>query len=485
MSQLKATHATFITHGLQQNSYAMSKLVQFCALSPSGSLSYASLLFSQIEKPHLFIYNTLIRAYSRHSCPQLALQYFYCMLKDARISHDHHTLHFVLLACANSSEVFVGKQIHSWAVKNGLALWDGYVQTGLIRLYAECKVLDDARKVFDEIPCPDSVQSNVLMNAYAKCNLASEALRIFRNSMVAGIEPDKFCIATGLTACAQAGALSQGRWIHEYMKKRKGMEFDVHIGTALVDMYAKCGCIEMAVEVFKEMPKRNVFSWAAIIGGFAVNGHARKAIDCLERMHVLDGLKPDGVVLLKVLMACDHAGLLDEGKCLLDNMQARYGIMPKHEHYSCLVDSLCRAGRLDEALRLIRRMPMKPLASVWGALLTGCRIYNNVDLAELAVEALLQLDEGDRAEEEAAYVQLSNIYLNAQRKEDASRVRRMISYRRIKKTPGCSLIEVDGKVKEFVSGNLSNSQQGQICLVLGLLFADFHQDSSYIEEFAF
>lgn len=404
------------------------------------------------------------------------------MLKDVSLSPDPHTFHFVLLACATANQLLVGKQLHSWVVKNGLASSDAYVQTGLIRMYEECKVLDNARKVFDEIPCPDLIQCNVLMNAYVKCSLASEALFLFRNFMVTGVEPDDFCVTTGLTACAQIGALSQGRWIHEYIKKRKGMEPDVHVGTALVDMYAKCGCIDLAVEVFERMPKRSIFSWAAMIGGYAAYGYARKAIDCLERMQVLDGLKPDGVVLLKVLMACDHAGLQDEGRCLLENMQATYGVIPEHEHYSCLVDLLCRAGRLDEALHLIRSMPMKPLASVWGALLTGCRIHNNVDLAELAVKELLQLDKGDGAEEDVVYVQLSNIYLNAQRKEDACRVRKMIGFRGIKKTPGCSLIEVNGKVNEFVSGGMSNSLRGQIGMVLGLVFSDFNQDVFYIEE---
>jgi len=286
--------------------------------------------------------------------------------------------------------------------------------------------------------------------------------------LVFGVEPDEFCVTTVLTACAQMGALWQGKWIHEYVKKRKRMELDVFVMTALVDMYAKCGCIDMAEEVFVRMPKRNVFSWAAMIGGLAVHGYARKAIHCLERMQVDDRLKPDGVVLLGVLMACTHAGLQEEAQLLLDNMEARYGIRPKHEHYSCMVDLLCRAGRLDEALQFTRRMPMKPLASVWGALLSGCRIHNNVHLAELAVEELLVL-ENDGAEEDGAYVQLSNIYLGVRRSEDARRLRRMIGDRGLKKTPGCSMIEVDGRVNEFVSGDVSHLHGAQIRAMLELL----------------
>lgn len=385
---------------------------------------------------------------------------------------DNHTFHFVLLACVNGDWLLEGKKIHNWVVKNGMVLLDGHIQTALTRLYFGCKVIDDARKVFDEIPVRDLIQYNATMNGYIRCGLAGDALRVFRHMLAFGIEPDEYCMATGLSACTHLGALWQGKWIHGYIKKRKVFESDVFIGTALVDMYAKCGCLDMAVEVFEGMPKRNVFSWAAMIGGFAVHGHAMKAIRCLERMRVDDKLRPDEIVLLGVLMACTHAGLLKEGQSLLDIMETQFGISPKHEHYSCVVDLLCRAGQLREALVLIRRMPMKPQASVWGALLNGCRICNNVELAELAVKELLLLEDADKMEEDGAYVQLSNIYLAVRRSEDALRIRKMIGGRGLKKTPGCSMIEVDGKVNEFVSGDVVHSDHVKICTMLDLLSAE-------------
>ncbi|XP_010252255.1 PREDICTED: putative pentatricopeptide repeat-containing protein At3g28640 isoform X2 [Nelumbo nucifera] len=439
MQQLKAIHALFIVHGFHRNNYAISKLISFCALPVSGSLSYASLLFHQTQSPNSFIYNTLIRAYSRASLPLLALDYFRLMLCDHNVVPDQHTFPFALAACASISWVPAGKQIHSCVLKNGLASFSNHVQTALVRLYVECVDLDGAQNVFDEIQKKDAIQWNVLINGYLRWVSASEALNIFRN-MFSDVKPDEFCIATGLTACAHSGALQQGIWIHEYIKKRDAFTEDVFVGTALVDMYAKCGCIDKAVEAFRCMPKRNVFSWAAMIGGYAVHGFAKEALHCLEKMQEEDELMPDGVVLLGVLTACKHAGLLEEGLFLLNHMESKYGVVPKHEHYSCTVDLLCRAGRLDEALKLIRRMPMKPLASVWGSLLSGCSMRGNVELAELAVEELLQLEQ-DALEEDGAYVQLSNIYLGARRSEDAQRIRRLIGDMGIKKTPGCSVIE--------------------------------------------
>ncbi|TQD86916.1 hypothetical protein C1H46_027533 [Malus baccata] len=476
MRNLRATHAVFVTSGVHLNTYAVSKLIAFCALSDSGNLPYASLLFEQTQTPNLYIYNTLIRAYYRSSEPHLAMYYFHLMLKQSGLEPDNYTFNFVILGCVNCSCLVSGKEIHSWVVKNGLVLLDAHVQTALVRLYAECKVLYDARKVFDEIHQRDVIQWNVLVNGYLKCGLASEALEVFREMLVCGFEPDDFCVATGLAACANLGALWQGKWIHEYVKKRKELKSDVFVGTALVDMYAKCGCINLAVEAFEGMRKRNAVSWAAMIGGFAAHGYATEAFHCLDRMQVVDGLRPDGVVLLGVLMSCTHAGLLKKGKSLLENMKTQYGIVPKHEHYSCVIDLLCKAGQLEEALQLIRRMPMKPLASVWGALLSGCRVHKNVDLAELAVEELLQLENKDSEEEAGAYVQLSNIYLGARRNEDAVRIRKMIGERGTKKTPGCSMVEVDGKVNEFVSGDVSHLHRAQICAMLELISADLLQD---------
>ncbi|OMO77396.1 hypothetical protein COLO4_25209 [Corchorus olitorius] len=349
---------------------------------------------------------------------------------------------------------------------------DSYVQTGVIRLYVEARLWSDARKVFDEITHVDVVKWNVLMSGLLRCGFATRALGVFKEMLAFGVEPDEFCLTTALTACAQTGSLWEGKWIHEYVKKRgKCLELDVFMGTALVDMYAKCGCLDLAVEVFEGMSKRNVFSWAAMIGCFAVHGHARKAMQCLERMKN-EKIRPDGVVLLGVLTACTHAGLVEEGLFFLNNMENQYRIVPKHEHYSCLVDLLCRVGKFDEALKLIKRMPMKPLASVWGAVLNSCRIHNNVELAELAVKELLELEDCDGDEEDAALVQLSNIYFSAQKSEDGHRIRRMIGDRGLKKAPGCSMVEVNGRAIEFVSGDISHPLHSQIHATLRLLFPE-------------
>ncbi|MCL7033431.1 hypothetical protein MKW94_008300 [Papaver nudicaule] len=484
--QFKPIHAIFITNGLHHNTYAISKLITFLSLYSHGNLSYASLLFQQTQNPNAFIYNTLIRAYSNSSQPHLSIQYFHLMLNesknDSRTNTDlvvpnYHTFPFVLIACANLSLLSDGKKIHAWILKNGLAPSDRHLQTALLRFYLECSGLTEAQMVFDEIPLRDVIQWNVLINGYLRLGSDSKALNLFCEMFKSGVEPDEFCIATGLTVCARLGALQQGIWLHEYIQRKEEFIKDVFVGTALVDMYAKCGCIDKAIEVFEKIQKRNVFSWAAMIGGFAVHGFAEVAIHCLERMVNEDGIKPDGVVILGVLTACAHAGLKKQGWYLLGNMEAKYRIVPKHEHYSCMVDLLCRLGHLDEAVKLIRKMPMKPLASVWGALLSACRGHGNVNLAELAVEELLKLENENGVKEDGTYVQLSNIYLGARRSDDAHRIRKMISDKGIKRTPGCSMVEVDGVVNEFVAGDAMHPLQHEIHSTLCLLSIHLSEDS--------
>ncbi|KAL5730635.1 hypothetical protein ACHQM5_003435 [Ranunculus cassubicifolius] len=469
ITQLKIIHAIFITHGYHHNNYALSKLIYFSSFSNSPNLHYASLLFHHTPNPNSFIYNTLIRAYSSSSQPLYTFHYFHLMVKDHSLVPDHHTFPFVLIACVKTCSVLLGEGVHGCLVKNGLGYADNHIQTALLRFYIECSSsLWDAKKVFDEIPQRDAVHWNVFMKGCLRYGFYSEAVGVFREMLCSNVEPDEYCVATGLTACANSGALHQGMWVHEYVKKKGGFFGDVFVGTVLVDMYAKCGCIEKAVEVFEGMPYRNVFSWAAMIGGFAVHGFAKEAIQCLDRM-VRENQRPDNIVLLAVLTACTHAGLVAEGLFLLENMNALYGIVPEIEHYSCTADLLCRAGRLNEALELIHRMPMKPLAGVWGSMLSACKKYGNVELAELAVEKLLQIERDTGSKEDIVYIQLSNIYLNAQRGYEARRIRKMMGDRGVKKTPGCSVIEVNGEVHEFVAGDVTHPLQVLLHGILNLL----------------
>nr|XP_010910203.1 pentatricopeptide repeat-containing protein At3g28660 [Elaeis guineensis] len=465
--QLRAAHAFLLTHGLLRHPSALGRLVlASCSLRPPA-LSHATLLLRHPPAPlNAFAYNALIRAHARGPDPTHALAFFRLLLRSPSASPDHHSYPFALAACAAIPSIPAGAQIHAMVYKTGLASTDHYVQTALLRLYAGLPY--EARKLFDETPQRDPVHWDVLMNAYIRCGLPSDAVRLFQDMLLAGIEPDEFTVTTALTACAHSGAYREGVWIHKFIEKKDPSFLnDTFIASALVSMYAKCGCIKEAVKVFDAVPEKNRHMWATMVGGFAVHGLVKEAICCLDRMQE-DGLHPDGIVLLGALTACAHAGLVDDGLRLLAEMETCYGVKPEHEHYSCAVDMLCRVGRLNDALGLIHGMPMRPLASVWGSLLTGCRTYGNVELAELAVAELQRIADGN-GDDEGVYVQLSNIYLSANRREDARRVRKLIGSRGIKKSPAYSVIEVNGEVSSFVAGDQVHPLRLEIWRMLEIL----------------
>jgi pentatricopeptide repeat protein len=212
------------------------------------------------------------------------------------------------------------------------------------------------------------------------------------------------------------------------------------------------------------MRKRTVVSWNSMIVGFAANGRCTDAIEHFKSMQMA-GFKPDTVTFTGVLTACSHAGLTDEGLRYYDAMKAEYSIAPRMEHYGCVVDLLGRAGRLDEAMQVVATMPMRPNEVVLGALLAGCRMHGDVGMAEQLMQHLLEQDPGG----DSNYVLLSNIYAADGKWDGAGKVRSLMRSRGVKKMPGSSVVEIDGDVHEFVCGDRSHPQAGEVFEMLGLL----------------
>ncbi|XP_057956163.1 pentatricopeptide repeat-containing protein At1g08070, chloroplastic-like [Malania oleifera] len=341
----------------------------------------------------------------------------------------------------------------------------GYVKVGNIEL---------AKMLFDQAPSKDLLMYNTLLSGYAKHGEVDVLLRFFRdmplrdlvswNSVIGGlvhnrrineavayfqqmqmenVNPNEVTLVTILSACSQVGGLDIGRWLHSYIDRNK-LEWNIVVGTALVDMYSKCGDLESAEYIFNKMLDRDVVAWNAMIMGFSMNGQSKSALEFFYRMRK-EAVDPNDVTILGVLCACTHAGLVDEGQKCFDSMPHELGLTPKLEHYGCMVDLLGRAGLLNEAYELIQTMPLVPHIGVWGALLGACKIHGNVELAESAIEKLIQLDH-----EDGGYLAImSNIYANAGRWDDVAKVRKLMRDKGIGKLWGCSSIEINGEIHEF------------------------------------
>lgn len=419
-------------------------------------------------------------------------------------SPNNYTLSFVIKACVDLSDLSLGLGFHSQSIKLGWESYD-FVQNGLIHLYAICDAVDCSRKLFDvssskdivtwtavingyvkagrvdaarqmfdEMPERNVVSWSAMITGYAQMGFFNESLELFNKMQVSGFRPNHASIVGALTACALLGALDQGRWIHAYIDRNR-MELDVKLGTALVDMYAKCGCIEMASRVFEDMAHRDVFAFTSWISGLSNHGLGRRAIELFNRMQN-EGINPNGVTFICILAAYGRMGLIDEGLQIFKTMKDHYGIEPGIEHYGCLVDLLARAGMLQESEHLVRKMSMVPDSYVLGALLNACRVYGNVELGEEMVKQLMERG----LDSSGVHTLLSNIYASANKWEGVVKVREVMEAKEVRKVPGCSSIEVDGVVLEFGAGERSHLLMEEIMWLL--LRMDKHLRSFWLDH---
>lgn len=409
------------------------------------------------------------------------------MLDHGFVRPNMFTFPSVLKACAETGRVEEGKQVHGMVVKFGLD-GDEFVISNLMRMYAVCGVMEDtnslfcknivedvsrvidgkkeesnivlwnvmvdgyvrqgsfnqARKLFDEMPQRSVVSWNVMISGYAQNGNFKEAIDMFYEMQMGELPPNYVTLVSVLPAISRLGALEVGKWVHLYAEKN-GIEIDDVLGSALIDMYSKCGSIEKAIQVFGRIPRKNVITWSAMIGGLALHGRAIEALDCFQRMNQA-GIKPSDVVYIGVLSACSHAGLVQEGRELFNHMINVVGLEPRIEHYGCMVDLLGRAGFLKEAEEFIMNMPVKPDDVIWKALLGACKMHQNVEMGKRVAKKLMGMTPHDSG----SYVGLSNLYASLGNWEAVAGVRLKMREMDIRKDPGCSWIELDGAIHEFV-----------------------------------
>jgi len=307
---------------------------------------------------------------------------------------------------------------------------------------------------------------------YAQNGVADEAISLFHGMKEDNVNPNKITLTAVLSACATIGALDLGKQIDEYASQR-GFQHDIFVATALIDMYAKCGSLDRAEKVFKEMPQKNEASWNAMISALASHGKAKEALSLFQRMSDEgDGACPNDITFVGLLSACVHVGLVSEGYRLFDMMGALFGLVPKIEHYSCMVDLLARAGHLHEAWDLIEKMPEKPDKVTLGALLGACRRKKDVDIGERVMQLILELDPSNSGN----YIISSKIYANLNMWDDSARMRLLMRQKGITKTPGCSWIEIENCLHEFHAGDGLCLDSTDISNIINLLYEELKRE---------
>ncbi|KAF6149689.1 hypothetical protein GIB67_017422 [Kingdonia uniflora] len=437
----KEAHCNVIKNGLGYDMFVRNSLVTMYA--QSGDILSSDLVFEGIVDKNIVSWTAMVAGYVQNGLYKEGLSVFRRMVSSGT-QPNAVTLVSILPACAGLDFLDFGKLIHGYGVKVGLDSDIPLVNT-LIALYGKCKDVKRARSLFDQMDTRDLVSWNAMIAAYEQSGFSKKAIRLFREMQDKKIEYNYITMVSVISACTSLGAVSMGEWMHELVI-RKGLQANVSVTNALIDMYAKCGNIDLAKGIFQKLPEKSVVSWTAMIGACGNHGHGKVALELFSNM-VEEGVRPNMFTFTAVLTACRHSDLLEEGKKHFESMTRDYSILPGIEHCACLVDLLGRAGLLFEAYEFIKRMPVKPDDCVWGALLGACRVHGNLEFAELVAEHLFLLD----PQNTTYYILMWNMYADASRWEDVERLKKLMNEKELKKIPGHSLVEIDKRFHELLS----------------------------------
>ena len=383
-----------------------------------------------------------------------------------------------LRVCASLSDVRMGTQLHALLAKSGIHT-DLTAGNSLLSMYAKAGLINETMALFDEMAVKDTVSYGALLSGYVQNGKAEEAFLVFKKMQACNVEPDVATMVSLIPACSHLAALQHGRCSHSSVIIR-GLASETSICNALIDMYAKCGRIDLSRQVFYKMAARDIVSWNTMIAGYGIHGLGKEATTLFLGMKN-QGFAPDDVTFICLISACSHSGLVTEGKHWFNLMTQKHDILPRMEHYICMVDLLARGGFLDEAYQFIQSMPLKADVRVWGALLGACRIHKNIDLGKQVSRMIQKLG----PEGTGNFVLLSNIFSAAGRFNEAAEVRVIQKLKGFKKSPGCSWIEINGSLHAFVGGDQSHPRSPDIYQELDNIMIDikklgYQADTSFV-----
>ncbi|CAD6241710.1 unnamed protein product [Miscanthus lutarioriparius] len=452
------THAFVLKSGFASDVFVANSLLHVYA--SFGLHALACKLFDEMPARDTVSFNTLIGSYVQSGCVERALGVFRNMVEGG-FRLDEWTITALLGACAGLGDLMVAKAAHGFgsrALRHTLfdsaevviGLVDMYVKCGAVQLarkvfnlsgekakdarvwsvmvsgYARAGDIDMARKLFDELPNKDLVAWTVLIGGYVQAGRYKEALLLFEEMEATGLEADEVMVVTVLSACVQHGAIGLAKRLHRRVNQNGLVSRNARVATSFVHIYAKHGCIQTAVDVFRGVADefKTVELFNAMIHGLAHHGHGEKAISLFDEMETL-GLQPDDITFVGVLCACSRSNLVEQGCKMFSSMSDKYGVKPNVKHHTCMADLLGRAGRIDDAYSFIQNMPFQANLVVWSSLLTACKIHGNNKIKNLVERQILRLDATYKPEK----LTLSGLFSDKKRKELSARVRNAIRHK--------------------------------------------------------
>ncbi|XP_010257207.1 PREDICTED: pentatricopeptide repeat-containing protein At2g33680-like [Nelumbo nucifera] len=420
-----------------------------------GLMEDAERMLCTMDERNLVSRTALISGYVKNGYGEKAIFGFMVML-DMGMFVDSNCLATIIDGCSEYKSLGLGLQVHGFVEKLGY-ISDAFVGTALVDMYAKHKDIRSAALVFNSLSNHSITSFNAILTGYIETDGGHEDVMVlFSRIRSAGIRPDAVTFSLLLDLSADQASLVQGKSLHAYTIKA-GLESETTVGNAAVTMYAKCGSIEDAYQMFNGMDTHDSITWNAAISAFALHGQGKKAWFLFEEMQKR-GYQPDELTLLAVLQACCYSGLCEDGFRLFNAMVPSFGIKPVIEHYACMVDLLGRGGRLSEAMEFIKGSPFASSPLLWRTLVNVCKLQRDFSIGKVASKFLLDL----APEEAASYILVSNLYTAGGMLNEAAKVRTMMNDRKVSKEVGCSWIEIENRVHRFVASGKDHPASREI-----------------------
>ncbi|GJV38753.1 pentatricopeptide repeat-containing protein [Tanacetum coccineum] len=468
---LKAIHSFGIRIGVEVDVSVSNTWVS--SYAKVRDLDSAEKLFHEIDSRFITVvsWNSIIAGYAYFSKYIKTISLYRKMLYHG-FRPDLSTNVNLLSSISQQEALFAGKLIHCHGIKTGCDS-DITILNTLISMYSKCADLNAARLIFDSMMDKTCVTWTAMIGGYAEKGDLDEALTLFDSMEATGLKPDLVTILNLIAGCGETGALEIGRWVEKYAVLN-GLKNNLMVLNALIDMYAKCGSLKEAREIFCKMHEKTVVSWTSMISGCALSGEFEEALTYFYRMLEL-GLRPNHITFLAVFQACNHGGFIKKGWGVYNLMTEIYNITPGLDHYSSMADLLARGGKINDALDFIKKMPIKPDVGIWSSLLSACKIHHNVEIGEFAAYNLFEMD--PRAA--APYVEMANIYASEGRWDGVMDVRRLMKRNQVVKSPGQSVIQISGKSYKFTVEDRCHPNGSVIYEVLDGLASQSKDESEY------
>ncbi|KAK7282663.1 hypothetical protein RIF29_11617 [Crotalaria pallida] len=456
----KQIHCRVIRSGLDWSNVVLGNSL-ITMYGKLGVVDYCFGVILTMKECDIISWNSLIWACHRAGYDELALEQLN-HIRDIEFLPDQFTCSILMSVCSNLRDLEKGKQIFAFCFKVGF-VYNSIVLSAAIDFFSKCNRLDDSVLIFKEQDLWDSALCNSIISSYARHDLGEDAVHVFVLTLRKNIRPTEYMVSCLLSSVSVFLPIKMGSQIHSLVHKL-GFDSDAIVASSLVDMYAKFGFIDDALNIFSRMKIKDLVSWNTIMMGLTYNGKVSMTLDLFKEL-IREGTPPDRITLAAVLLACNYGSLIDEGIQIFSSMEKEFGVKPGEEHYAYVVELLSQGGKLEEAIDIVETMPYRTNSNIWRAILSACVVHEDLRVIETVAKKIMERE----PHMPLPYLVLAQAYEMRGRWESMVRVRKAMEHTGPKEFIGCSWVGIQNQVYSFASNQLEHYGGKDLYRVLNLL----------------